>query len=38
MVLAKADMPIARRYAELAGDAGKAIYPILLEEFERTRG
>ncbi len=36
MVLAKADMAIARRYAELAGEAGERVYPILLEEFRRT--
>ncbi|MEM9800145.1 MAG: phosphoenolpyruvate carboxylase [Planctomycetota bacterium] len=37
MVLAKADMGIAARYAELAGDVGAKHFPTLLEEFERTR-
>jgi len=37
MVLAKADMPIAARYAELAGKAGARIYPLVLAEFELTR-
>ena len=36
MVLAKADMDIAARYAKLAGDVGKRMFPIILEEFERT--
>ncbi|MGI9332917.1 MAG: phosphoenolpyruvate carboxylase [Gammaproteobacteria bacterium] len=37
MVLAKADMAIAERYAALAGDAGAALYPQLRMEFEQTR-
>ncbi len=37
MVLAKADMAIGARYAELAGDAGARIFPRILAEFERTR-
>ena len=36
MVLAKADLAIARRYAELAGETGEALFPRLDEEFERT--
>jgi phosphoenolpyruvate carboxylase len=36
MVLAKADMPIAARYAELAGEAGERFFPIIRAEFERT--
>lgn len=36
MVMAKADMGIARRYAELAGDTGDRVYPKLLSEFTRT--
>ena len=36
MVLAKADMPIAARYAELAGDAGAPIFDSVRSEFERT--
>lgn len=36
MVLAKADMGIAARYAELAGDVGQRLFPTLLEEYERT--
>ena len=37
MVLAKADLGIAARYAELAGDAGRDLFPGIVEEFERTR-
>jgi len=37
MVLAKADMAIARQYAELAGEVGERLFPVLMEEFERTR-
>jgi phosphoenolpyruvate carboxylase len=37
MVLAKADMEIAARYAALAGDTGARLYPVVREEFERTR-
>jgi phosphoenolpyruvate carboxylase len=36
MVLAKADMPIAARYAELAGAVGERIFPVIRAEFERT--
>ena len=36
MVLAKADLGIAARYAQLAGDVGERIFPIINEEFERT--
>jgi phosphoenolpyruvate carboxylase len=37
--MAKADMPIARVYAELVEDAGvrERVYSVLYEEFERTR-
>ena len=37
MVLAKADLDIARRYAELAGEGGERIFPAIRAEFERTR-
>ncbi|MFT5732264.1 MAG: phosphoenolpyruvate carboxylase [Planctomycetota bacterium] len=37
MVLAKADMRIAGRYANLAGQVGERMFPIILEEFERTK-
>jgi phosphoenolpyruvate carboxylase len=37
MVLAKADLAIAARYAELAGDAGQRVFPMVRDEFERTR-
>ncbi len=36
MVLAKADMSIAKRYAELAGEAGKRLFPSVEQEYERT--
>ncbi|MEM7481714.1 MAG: phosphoenolpyruvate carboxylase [Acidobacteriota bacterium] len=36
MVLAKADLGIARRYAALAGEIGEALFPRIEEEFERT--
>jgi len=36
MVLAKADMGIATRYAELAGDMGAPITAAIRAEFERT--
>jgi phosphoenolpyruvate carboxylase len=36
MVLAKADMNIGARYAELAGKVGERIWPRILEEFELT--
>ncbi len=37
--LAKADLSIARRYAELVGDAGlrERVFAMIVEEFERTR-
>jgi len=39
IAMAKADMPIARVYAELVKDAGvrERVYSIFYEEFERTR-
>jgi len=37
MVLAKADMAIARRYAQLAGDVGSAIFPKVLAAYDETR-
>ncbi len=36
MVLAKADMAIAERYAELAGEPGEEIFATVRAEFERT--
>ena len=36
MVLAKADMDIARRYAALAGEVGDALFPALESEYRRT--
>ncbi len=36
-VLAKADMGVAERYAELAGAVGERIFPRIVEEFERTK-
>lgn len=36
MVLAKADLPIAERYAALAGDVGDALFPRLADEMRRT--
>jgi len=36
MVLAKTDFDIAARYAELAGEAGERVFPILEQEYERT--
>jgi phosphoenolpyruvate carboxylase len=36
MVLAKADLEIAARYAQLAGDVGVRLFPRLREEFLRT--
>ncbi|MCG8458352.1 MAG: phosphoenolpyruvate carboxylase, partial [Holophagales bacterium] len=36
MVLAKADLPIAARYARLAGDVGEALFPGILDEHQRT--
>ncbi len=37
MVLAKADMGIAARYAELAGNGGKTLWNRIHDEFKRTR-
>ncbi len=37
MVLAKADLSIAKRYSELAGAEGERVFPLLASEFERTR-
>lgn len=37
MVLAKADLEIASRYAELAGALGPRFLPRMREEYERTR-
>ncbi|QDU68133.1 phosphoenolpyruvate carboxylase [Engelhardtia mirabilis] len=36
MVLAKSDLGIAARYAELAGDVGTALFPRLRAEHERS--
>jgi phosphoenolpyruvate carboxylase len=36
MVLAKSDLWIAARYAELAGDAGARLFPVLQAEHSRT--
>jgi phosphoenolpyruvate carboxylase len=36
MVLAKADMPISERYAELADDQTARIFPLIRAEFDRT--
>ncbi len=36
MVLAKADLEIASRYARLAGEAGEPIFAQVRDEFERT--
>jgi len=37
MVLAKADLEIGARYAELAGDVGRRIFPRISGEYGRTR-
>ncbi len=37
MVLAKADLEIGARYAELAGAAGRSVFPRIAREYERTR-
>jgi phosphoenolpyruvate carboxylase len=37
MVLAKADLAIAHRYAELAGALGERVFPLLQSEFELTQ-
>ena len=36
MVLAKADLEVAERYAELAGEPGARIFSAVRGEFERT--
>jgi phosphoenolpyruvate carboxylase len=36
MILAKADMPIAERYASLAGDDGRRIWRRIREEYARS--
>ena len=36
MVLGKADLRVARRYAELAGSLGRATFARIEDEFERT--
>jgi phosphoenolpyruvate carboxylase len=37
MVLAKCDMIIAGRYADLAGELRSSVFPVIESEFERTR-
>ena len=37
MVLAKADLGIAKLYSELSGDLHEEFYPVIREEFELTR-
>jgi phosphoenolpyruvate carboxylase len=37
MALAKADMEIALRYGELAGDRGERVFPRIRSAFDRTR-
>ncbi len=37
MAMAKADMSIAEHYADLAGELGQRYFPLIREEFERTR-
>lgn len=37
MVLAKADMNIARKYADLAGETGAKFFPRIVEAFDGTR-
>ena len=36
MVLAKSDLDIAARYAQLAGDVGARLFPIIQDEHERA--
>ena len=38
MVLAKADLGIARLYSELAGDAHSEFFPLIEKEYELTQG
>jgi phosphoenolpyruvate carboxylase len=37
MVMAKADLDVAERYVELAGEVGKELFPEIRAEFQRTR-
>ncbi|MCA9783366.1 MAG: phosphoenolpyruvate carboxylase [Candidatus Cloacimonetes bacterium] len=37
MVLAKADLEIASRYAELAGPVGESVFPVIRERWLETR-
>ncbi|MDT8409566.1 MAG: phosphoenolpyruvate carboxylase [Wenzhouxiangellaceae bacterium] len=37
MAMAKSDLDIAARYAALAGATGERYFPVIREEFERTR-
>ncbi len=37
MILAKADMEVARRYSDLAGSSGEKFFSPMREEFEATR-
>ena len=37
MAMAKADLGIASRYAELAGDVGGVLFPQIQQEYERAR-
>ena len=37
MVLAKADLDIARKYSELAGDLHDEFFPLIEQEFNLTR-
>ena len=36
LALAKADIGVASQYAELAGEAGEAVWPVVRDEFERA--
>jgi len=36
MVMAKADLDIARRYSALAGESGAVVYPQLRQSFEEA--
>jgi phosphoenolpyruvate carboxylase len=36
MILAKSDLDIAARYAELAGDVGARLFPLVRDEHERS--
>ena len=37
MVLAKSDLEIAEKYADLAPEETREIHPLIVEEFQRTR-